>query len=420
MINKNNIVAFVAFAYKQRRGQDAPAELLQKWRNLSDDEVQLHLQGLFNTWQFTPEQANALKQQFLAQQTVVAAPADKTKVATKPTPPPQATVLKVRGNNKWLGRIAALVVLVPLVYVAVRWFQYQALKPVFAITDNIAVRNEATQQVYRMDLKPPAETRGVASVQSMKALDNEVYERAIDSTGKMKQHRAVILPDVSFTDYLMNHYEKLYVNANLVVDDRAEFNKYSSAFKGLSYEEAYVIELKYRKVIVKCLQMDHSMDDLYITTSCMSTNKAKGLQYFAMQELKKDAVYGVIAKMNDGNYYKFIGDLRANSYTRPVKIGYNAKPTSEDEFLKGDLLFKVQPNKVSLYTCDGKPMNYKSVPDSYNCVSHFEKVEIAPKPQTDNIVDDISELGKSLLDKAASQIAEGMSEMIAPVDTPVN
>jgi hypothetical protein len=401
VITTQNIGEFIAYLYRNRKGVEAPAELVQRWKGLSQGELDQQLTALFAQWQMSAEQADAAKRQWFSSRTNSVRQEANT------------TNTSAAKGTKLLGRAAFVLALLPLLFVAYKYLAFSNRKWLYSITDNIAVRDENKVIKLYMDLTTPATTKKLPSVQMIRALDNEVYEMVIDSTSKIRKMRKVADPNLSFGDYLTNNYQPLYVNASLVVDNEQEFKNYLNVFKGLSNEEAVPLELKYRKVIVRCLQLDPKMQNLYVTTSCLSQNKYKQLSYYVLQELKKDALYAVITKMSDGKYYKFIGDLRANSFTKPIKVGYSPAPGTDEELLQGDMLFKVT-NKgatVALCSCDGKSLPYTSVRDSYGSVSHFELQQLPTSP-AEEVIDDLQSAGKQLMDAAKETIVDGVKDLL--------
>src|SRR6218665_2367943 len=54
-ITQNNVADFITFLFKKRKGQEPPAQLLDGWRALSNDEIAAQLNGLFQSWGLTEE-----------------------------------------------------------------------------------------------------------------------------------------------------------------------------------------------------------------------------------------------------------------------------------------------------------------------------------------------------------------------------
>src|SRR5690606_20095354 len=67
-INKNNITRFIAQLYREKKGQEAPQELLNSWAQLSDEDIETNLKGLFESWGMNDNDRNVIVQKFLSQE----------------------------------------------------------------------------------------------------------------------------------------------------------------------------------------------------------------------------------------------------------------------------------------------------------------------------------------------------------------
>jgi hypothetical protein len=65
-------------------------------------------------------------------------------------------------------------------------------------------------------------------------------------------------------------------------------------------------------------------------------------------------------------------------------MGDVQNPSSESEYLSGDLLFSYLPNKKQycIYDCNGKNLNYYSITDNQNRIWYFEQQ--LPEPEINN------------------------------------
>ncbi len=83
MITKLNCRGYINYLYLQRNGSNAPADLLDKWSQLPEQELSAQLQNLYISWQLTAQQANNYESNFLA---VINNAAQPTPQYVTPTP----------------------------------------------------------------------------------------------------------------------------------------------------------------------------------------------------------------------------------------------------------------------------------------------------------------------------------------------
>jgi hypothetical protein len=77
MISTLNIRGYINYLFLQRNGSNAPQELLNKWSTLSNEDIQVQLQNLYNSWQLGSDESNRYQQMYL-----------QAIAATMPTPAP--------------------------------------------------------------------------------------------------------------------------------------------------------------------------------------------------------------------------------------------------------------------------------------------------------------------------------------------
>lgn len=94
MINRNNIVAYIAFLYRKRLNQPAPQELLDSWTGLSDNDTIIHLNGLYRHWNLDTITAKKYEEEFLSLNRYQN-PVTNTGTATPVTPAMPAAPQKV-------------------------------------------------------------------------------------------------------------------------------------------------------------------------------------------------------------------------------------------------------------------------------------------------------------------------------------
>jgi hypothetical protein len=366
MINQSNIVAFIQHLYTLKNNTAAPTDLLQKWGALSNEEIPVQLQNLFAHWQFSTQQQSSITDAFLKQQQSNNKPAINSAI------------------KKNVLRVVGLAVLVPLIYIVYQYYVFANLTPMYAITNNVVIRNDTNAVVARLDLQVPTKT-DVPSFASVQALDNTVYDRIIDSTGKAKPFLKVLIGKKDFTAFLWKKNIGIgYINRNYVTADAQEFEQYQTVFGQLNPAEANALDLKFRKIIIGSLGFDNNLKSKY-------SNIIK-------QEIIPNNRYAIIARLSDGFYYRFYGDLVENSFAKPKRIGYVENPTIDSDFLSGDLLFSYLPNKKKfcIYDCSGKNLNYYSIHDNQNRVMYFEQQLPEPIPDSNFLLDIIDTIKSNI------------------------
>jgi hypothetical protein len=400
MINTKNVIEFIKHLYFNKYQNPAPQALLDKWSKLTDTEIQGNLQALFASWNYSTDQAEQIKKEWFYLQK-----SKESKVTNT------ANVQVLKSTSKWWRWPILILIFGTMAYGGTKYLQFSSLKKVYAITDNISVRDETGESIYRMDLIPQNNSSQPSS-SSMTTADEVVYEKTLDSSGKMRQYRKVLYPEITFKDYLLNNATYAFVNANLVTSNAKEYEKYKNVFKGLSQTEGKTLELKYRKVMVGCLELLPEAQGLYAMSSCLNSKAGKGFSNFVTMELQKDAMYEVVARMSDGYYYKFTGNLRANSFVKPRKIGFAASLQSDDDYMKGDFLFKyyAKDKSVKLFKCDGKPAYYNSVTDSYGGIDYFNysPPTIDTPTNGDDVIDAIKDAGGDVI----NGVVDGIKDLI--------
>jgi hypothetical protein len=406
MINQNNISSFINYLHIIRNGSPATDELRNKWNQLSNDEIRIQLNNLFDSWQIDANtRANHISN-FLQQEqsTTTAANPPQQKIAEQSTTP------KIKSSRNY-APIIFLIVLMPVLYIAYQYFLFKNLKPIYAITNNLSVRNENNEIIGRMDLQSPEKT----DVPSYSY--DDIYERDIDSSGKLKKHRKVMLCEKQFMDFLLKKQECIaYVNANYITNSQDEYEKYKTVFGQLGDADANDLELKFRKIIVGSLQFDKgNLENKYLAPTVLNQRKdlRKKFSGFIKQEIIANNSFVVVAKMSDGYYYKFFGDLATNEYAAPQRLGYVEKPITDEESLMGDYLFRynTKEKNFSLFDKNGQDLHCSSVHDSRNIISYFmlnveeENVE-GIIDQGAELIDDVKQAIENIGDKALDAIQQ--------------
>jgi hypothetical protein len=391
MITSSNIVEYINYIHKLRNKSEAPNELIEKWKLVPAHELAIRLNQLYDSWNYTNIQREQIVQDFLRYQRVV-----QPKSTQIQNPVSIKNVSKKRSSLKaWIFTLIASGIIIGTCYVMYNYFIYCRLHYVYTLTERVAIRNEMQEQVGTMDLN--ATTNG-SSFQRLLVADNTIYHKPIDSTGKLYDHRKVFLKYLSFIDYLRNDETTYgYVNAKFVVDSKAEFELYRRIFGQLSPSDNKRLQLKHRKVIAKSMEFDNSLKNLYLLSSCKSANEKvrKNNLSILVNELIPDNKYEIIARLSDGFYYQFIGDILSESYTKPRKIGFVVEPNREDEYVKGDYLFRYvsKEKRFVLTNCQGNILPYKAILNTEGVILYFEKQIIQENP-----LQPIEEFGESAID----------------------
>lgn len=385
-IVQNNIADFITFLFKKRKNQVPPAQLLEGWKALSNEEIAVQLDGLFASWGLgeteKKQEINAFfKETLFTPKVNTPAPPP----VLPPPPPPVQTRQQValpqsRGSSKkkrslWIA--SGIFVLLAL-YTGYQYMNYSRASYIYTITDNVSVRNEAKEIVARLDLFEVKSN--IPSYQKMKAVDDRIYYRAIDNTDKTYPCRKVLLQESSFLSYLFNRPGLFgYVNTNYVVDNVKEFNLYQTAFKEVKTNKSENADLKalYRKIIIGSMSLDGDMENKYISIHAGGIPRSVLDATFAVikQPVVENVKYVIIAGMSDGYYYSFEGDIKNNNFSPPQKIMV-INTEGQTVALSGNYRFMNKDNKIILYDCiTNAPTNYEAKKDANGKITAFEYKE---------------------------------------------
>ncbi len=386
-INKNNIAAFITYLYKTRKNEQPPTELLSRWQSLSDDEITTQLSGLFQSWGMSEAEKNEQINLFYQQSLYTPAP---EAVAPRPIPPPppkpqpqrvaqpgRNSIIPTQNKRKSNWPVVAIVAVVVLagLFLGYKFLQYKSLDYIYTITDNVSVRNENKEMVATMDLFEVK--KELPSYQKLKAFDSKIYYRSIDESDKKFPFRKVMLGDAGFWAFLTNDSKIAgYVNTNYVVDNQNEFNLYQNAFKEVKTSKVENANLKaiYRKIIIGSMGMDASFSDKFIVTNTNNLSRSVIDKTYAImkQTIVDNVKYIIIAGLSDGNYYRFEGDIKENTFEAPEKVEVrngidNPMP------LTGSYRFFNKGKLVYLYDCKANvPLNFEAIRDDKGRYIAFE------------------------------------------------
>jgi len=373
-ITKNNIADFIAFLFRKRKGAEPPQQLLDGWKALSNEEIANQLSGLFHSWGLTDEDKRAEINAYFKETLFAPKPTQQQAPKVVPVAVPPPPILPQRSRRSRWPWIAGILLLLALGYTGIQYLAFANMEYVYTITDNVLVRNEDREIVARMDL---FEVKGsTPSFQKLKAVDDKIYQRSIDNSGKVYPCRKVLLKEGNFFSYLFGRSSEIgYVNTNYVVDNVKEFNLYQTAFREVKNNKAENADLKaiYRKIIIGSMSLDPATSDKYITlhTSGIPRSAAEATYGIIKQTIKENVKYIIIAGLSDGFYYSFEGDVQTNDFKAPRRIIVR-NADKESRPLSGRYRFMNKDSRIILYDCvTNTPTEYEAEKDSDGRISAF-------------------------------------------------
>jgi hypothetical protein len=417
MINQANIIEYINYLYKQKYNTDAPVQLIQGWQALDDITIEQQLHNLYQQWHWTQTQQLLSQQQFVQQQQNASATASNTFTPPQPVSVPKAppkaasTIIAPSTGRGVIGNVVKLISIIAigciLGYMLYIYSQYKQVHAIYTLTDKVAVRNEQGQEVGSLDLMP---NNSPMSFAQLYALDNEIYNRTIDASGKLYEHRKVCIQLPSLWQFITSNYQPHYVSARFVVDSKEEFDLYKKIFGQLNSIDNKKLQLKHRKIIANCLKQADATAQ-YLMSSCSNTRKQ--LSGVIVQELITNNKYQIIAQLSDGYYYQFVGDVVSEVYHKPQRIGYVQQPSNDADCLSGGLLFKynARANNYDLYSCNGVPLKYNTVINERKEILYFEQT-YTPPPPSDNIIEQIGDGVKEIFDSIGENLQDVIPSLI--------
>lgn len=410
-IHSSNISQFIKYLFWKRKGAMPSQELIDSWTSLSNEEIQVHLKNLFSTWGLSDEEMKQEVQKFILSQSsagstteidpnqdssgsnermnlhtgkVVYEPPVGSQPFTQSTnepSEPEITKEEIKyqapendvflEDHEDLGKsgrgIISKIVLFLLAlglgaggFYGYKYYQFQNLKRIYVLTDNVAVRNANGELVGRMDMVPNAK---VSSFSSLRVLDDKDYPIMVD--GSEYDYRKVILDSIGFSDFLWNKEEvAAYVNSNYVTDDESDFQIYKNVFKDIfnNAKENKVLNSAYRKVIVRSILMRDDLHNAYLLNPCATNDKS--LTGVLKYQVAGSKALVVLAKLSDGKYYIFSGNNETGMYEVPKEVQLKNPYSDDMEALpKQDYLFKKNGDQFLLYSCKGERTPYFTVND---------------------------------------------------------
>lgn len=362
MITKENIVAFISTLYKKRYDAPAPPDLLNKWSNLEQGEIDKNLQALFAHWGFTPQQGQYEIDDFI-----------KSRIQSGTAPVNPIKPIGAKSKRRFsLGYIIFLVAIAVSAYVVYQYVSYKNLEPVYCLTDNVSLRLENGKKVGRLDLYERSNINGVSYTKLLKANQEPILKKFPDLDHSIEVVELYL--ENNFWQYLLGSQgSKAYASSKFLTTSKQEHDLFQKVFVNVAQnaKENASLQFVYRKTIIGCLRIS-DQNNRVISLSC-NGKYSSNLSSIAKIDLGQGK-YQVLAKLDDGKYYSFVGNVRDNEFAKIKEIStvlWDPVPTGN---LEGNVLFKVIDNMATVFNCNGENQNYYSIPisESNKQIKHFE------------------------------------------------
>ncbi|MCC7030183.1 MAG: hypothetical protein IT257_07755 [Chitinophagaceae bacterium] len=373
MINKNNISTYIRFLYKMKNGGEAPEQLIHKWSSLQENEIHSNLSQLYTHWNFSADKIKETESLF-AQSFIkpVSSPPAFIPSPVKAAPAAvKTTATTPKKSFVWpLMLLLIAGMLCCLVYLGYQYYQFQKMHTIYTLTQNVSIRDEQGKTIGNFALLPNSQSK---TYTELIALNNDIYPLSIDSSSKKYDFRKVLFQKTGFLSFIKKDYEYGFVNANYVIEDKEQFDEYKRIFGKFQGIDNSRFKLSQRKIIYEILKNSKKFRNSYLLSSCKNSNKK--FAGFLSNEIVENTRYQIIAKLEDGYYYSFVGDLNSEAYSEPERIQLDGSDCNADflfRYLSSESGFKI-------YNCNGALQNIKCIYDDDKMISSFETEE-APEP----------------------------------------
>lgn len=237
-------------------------------------------------------------------------------VATPTRPTTQATYHQAPKKSKtvrWLVLLALAAIL--SVFVAYKYYCFQELGRVYALTNNIAIRDadeESAVQIGRMDIFG-------SFLNEQNAAENSYSDLKIIENDPSNRYVKVQLQE-SFADYLFANSAPAFVHRNIITTNKTEFDDYQHIFAAIKndYNELDKLQAVYRKMIYNAIRTSPDIKGLTLAGTCnVETKLSKKAPLSIGQYIRKDInnnVSGrfVIVQLSNGFYYTIQADKEGN------------------------------------------------------------------------------------------------------------
>lgn len=349
MIAKEHIVEFIAYLYKRRYNENAPAQLLQKWSALNETEIDDNLKQLFASWQYTPAMIDNELHTFNQGRNIY-----YHEYETTITP---STKRKI----PWVF-IFFIALLCFTAFIGYKYIHFSKLKYIYCLTDNVSIRDAQGNKLGRMDLF-------VSENDVVKSYDKLIYigEEKNYKFPDLKNPIAVqeVMLTNSFIDFILHKNNTTgYVASAYLTKSAEEFKLFKSVFVDLKKNqiENNRLSFNFRRTIVGCLRISDKKN-MAVELPCNGSYD-KEFNGIVTVDLG-DGKYQVIARMDNKKYYSFIGNPSKSEYAEIKALPINYLGMYETD-LKGNYLLKKEGAQYVLYECDAKKTAYTSESSASN------------------------------------------------------
>lgn len=346
MITQQNIVSFISTLYQKKYGTPAPADLLNKWSLLSQEDIDKNLAELFTHWGYPTNQGQEEINSFL-----------ETRNAPLTSEEIEPTISKKKRRFPF-GYILFVIMLAGIGYVLYEYIGYSNMRTVYCLTDNVSLRLADGTKVGRMDLFPKKSTALVSFGKLVATNDEAISMKFPDIENEIMVRELLLKAD--FVSYLLgDKSERAFASTAYLTESKEEYKLFKSVFKNLQQNKGENAKLKFvhRKVIVGCLRISNRTNArIKLPCDGVYDKKYDGIIRVDL----KDEKYQIIAKLNDGKYYHFIGNARDNEFAKIRTVETKIFDIISFDILSKDALFKNIDGTTFLYDCQGVDKKYKS------------------------------------------------------------
>ena len=221
----------------------------------------------------------------------------------KYVPPEEVETSQTKaGSRKWIWFILLPLLLVGT-FVGYRYYAFNQLPTVYALTDNIAIRQEAysqSQEMGRMDM----------------------FGSYLDASGSIQQSATQfkklgesndytkVLQNASFLPFLLYQFEEAYVHTKYLTSNHTEYLEYKRIFYSLSTDYNELDKLKFisRKLIYLCINDEEGLVNRAVQATCNQSSTIDNDAPLAIAQIKSKNKLIVIVQLDDGTYHTIVGD----------------------------------------------------------------------------------------------------------------
>jgi hypothetical protein len=306
-ITHKNLEAYLHYFGKQVN-KEFSADTINKWKELTEEQVSGHLNKLYQAFQLAPEKAAAIEKDFLASLVVTTPTATATAQPVKKEPAPALISIEKSNRSKRLPWILAGIFIVVAgigSFIYYKYQHYKKLRFVYTLADNVAIRknlNEKAEPLGRMDLFG-------RSLDLAGKVQETFSKLELVSAGGENDFYKVQQPR-SFWNYLTGKKPAVvgYVSVKYTTTDSVTHNIYKRIFAALKddYNEMNELEYSYRTLIVNAIRTYEP--SLSVSSSCYIEKKLAADAPLSILQQKKNNQYTVVVRLSDQRYYSIQGN----------------------------------------------------------------------------------------------------------------